>query len=692
MDQSQGRGIKLDARSEKYVTLLEIDNQKSGVLQTMFDSIECMNQLIQAAHPSGGWGYAPNQLGHPEPTSMVLLALSQQKALSPQSTKVLEEVKKQGIDFLLQQLQKDGSYRIERARPQAFWPTAISLFARTVLGDSLQSLKPSIDFLLQTRGRKVEKDPEIDEIMDIDILRVGWPWAMSNFSWVEPTSWAVLALRATGNGSHPRTLEGIQLLLDRAFDEGGINYGSRKILGRMTDPIPIPTALMLLALQGYSHPRIQSALHFLIENAKKSTDLEHLGWLKQVLQAYRDTHPLEEVIQQVDEQLLAVYLDQTKEGRPIPNIRRAFVLMSFASNTQGAFRLSEEARLPIPWDSFPERLPAESTTTEDSKSIFDKVKSIGRGMIVRGLEVMRQLPVCPNVSIARVDEYDQTLLPALQEQFNHFRAHVPLAGKRVVLKPNLVEWNPTKVINTNPLFVEAVIELCKMEGAAEIIVAEGPGHWRNVEFLVQESGLGAVLKKHNIRFVDINHDEPVKLLNLGRFTGLEYLYIAQTVVRAEVVISLPKLKTHHWAGATLSLKNLFGIMSGICYGWPKNELHWRGIPFSIVDIALTQTPHLAIVDGIVGMDGDGPLNGNARKANCVIMGADLPAVDATCCRLMGIDPLRVPYLALAAEKRLGRINENEINQVGLPIASLAQSFEMPPTIEKALLPKPAKAI
>ncbi len=87
-----------------------------------------------------------------------------------------------------------------------------------------------------------------------------------------------------------------------------------------------------------------------------------------------------------------------------------------------------------------------------------------------------------------------------------------------------------------------------------------------------------------------------------------------------MVISLPKLKTHHWAVATLSLKNLFGTLPGICYGWPKNELHWRGIDNSIVDIALTRTPDLAIVDGIVGMEGDGPLNGTPKPMGVLVMG------------------------------------------------------------------------
>jgi uncharacterized protein (DUF362 family) len=290
------------------------------------------------------------------------------------------------------------------------------------------------------------------------------------------------------------------------------------------------------------------------------------------------------------------------------------------------------------------------------------------------------------VHIARADSYEAPLADILAKQFEHFRPAVPLAGRRVVLKPNLVEYRREKVINTDPRFIDAVIDLCKREGAAEVVVAEGPGHWRNVQFLVNESGLGAVLAKHGVRFVDLNHDEPVKMLNLGRMTGLEYLYLARTVVTADVFVSLPKLKTHHWAGATLSLKNLFGTLPGICYGWPKNELHWRGIPNSIVDIACTHTPHLAIVDGIVGMEGDGPLQGTAKPVGALVMGADLVAVDATCCRLMKLTPERVPTLVYAALKRLGKLKEADIPQLGEPIDALATEFELPPLIERALIP------
>src|SRR4029077_16535916 len=131
------------------------------------------------------------------------------------------------------------------------------------------------------------------------------------------------------------------------------------------------------------------------------------------------------------------------------------------------------------------------------------------------------------VHIAPASDYEGDLADVLRRQYEHFRSQVPLAGKRVVLKPNLVEYRPSKVINTHPNVVAAAIELCKREGAGEIIVAEGPGHWRNVEHGVGPSGRGDVLRHYGVSFVDLNHDDPVKVVNLGRTTGLEHLYIAR---------------------------------------------------------------------------------------------------------------------------------------------------------------------
>src|SRR5262249_34037796 len=157
-----------------------------------------------------------------------------------------------------------------------------------------------------------------------------------------------------------------------------------------------------------------------------------------------------------------------------------------------------------------------------------------------------QPPTPADVHIARAADYNADLAGLLRRQYRTFRERVPLAGKRVLLKPNLVEYHRDKVINTHPNVVAAAIAPCPPGGAREVIVAEGPGHWRNVEYLVSASGLGDVLRHYGVPFVDLNHDEPVKMPNLGRLTGLEYLYLARTVATADVLISLPKLKTHHW--------------------------------------------------------------------------------------------------------------------------------------------------
>ena len=148
-----------------------------------------------------------------------------------------------------------------------------------------------------------------------------------------------------------------------------------------------------------------------------------------------------------------------------------------------------------------------------------------------------------------------------------------------------------------------------------------------------------------------------------------------TLRRADLIVSMPKMKTHHWAGVTLSLKNLFGVMPGVCYGWPKNVLHHAGIPESILDIAATVRPHLAIVDGIVGMEGDGPIMGTPRTSGVLVMGTNLPAVDATCARLMGIDPWRVAYLANASG-RLGPISQSHISQLGESVEPLVQHYQL----------------
>ena len=184
-----------------------------------------------------------------------------------------------------------------------------------------------------------------------------------------------------------------------------------------------------------------------------------------------------------------------------------------------------------------------------------------------------------------------------------------------------------------------------------------------------------MLERSHLDFIDLNHDQVQFVPNRFGATSLRELALPETLRRSDLIVSLPKLKTHHLAGVTLSLKNFFGVMPGIIYGWPKNVLHHVGIGSSILDIAAAVRPHLAIVDGIIGMEGDGPIMGTPRHAGVLVLGTNLPAVDATCSRLMEINPSRIGYLA-AASGRLGPIAERHIEQRGETIKDMARRFEL----------------
>jgi uncharacterized protein (DUF362 family) len=147
------------------------------------------------------------------------------------------------------------------------------------------------------------------------------------------------------------------------------------------------------------------------------------------------------------------------------------------------------------------------------------------------------------------------------------------------------------------------------------------------------------------------------------------------LLQSDFVISVPKLKTHHWAGMTCSMKNLFGTIPGAVYGWPKNVLHQFGISNSIVDLTSTIRPGLAIVDAVVAMEGDGPIMGKPRSLGFVAMGTDPVAVDATCARVIGLAPERMAYLKNASSF-LGLIDESRIMHRGETPARYATQFDV----------------
>lgn len=276
------------------------------------------------------------------------------------------------------------------------------------------------------------------------------------------------------------------------------------------------------------------------------------------------------------------------------------------------------------------------------------------------------------VFVLKAESYEKDLTGGIRRAVK--AAGIAVRGKTVLLKPNLVEFSRATAINTHPVFVASVMEALLSMGAAQVRIGEGPGHRRDTWTLAEEAGYFDAVPGFEDRFVDLNRDDVEQAGNLGQWGPL---WAPMSLLAADLIVSLPKMKTHHWAGVTLSMKNLFGTVPGSLYGWPKNVLHHYGIDNAIVKLAATYAAKtVAIVDGIVGMEGNGPIQGKARAAGVIVAGANLPAVDATCCRLMGVEPARVRSLEMA--QHLGPVDAEWIEQRGENPAALRQEFELIP--------------
>ena len=278
----------------------------------------------------------------------------------------------------------------------------------------------------------------------------------------------------------------------------------------------------------------------------------------------------------------------------------------------------------------------------------------------------------PLVSVTLAPAYTQELYESIRHILSEHKVQV--RGKRVLLKPNLVDYDADAPINTHPLVVHAAMEAFSALGAAEVRIAEGPGLRRDTLDLAEAAGYFQVIPGFESIFTDLNVDQ-TSLVRLKRpDSPLESLYLPRTALGADLLVSLPKMKTHHWAVATLGMKNLFGLVPGGIYGWPKNILHWAGIHGAAADIHRVIPRSFTIVDGIIGMQGNGPLQGQPKAAGVIVAGEDMVAVDATCCRIMGIDPAKLEYLATS--NGLGNFFEADIQQRGEEIASVRTNFQL----------------
>jgi hypothetical protein len=169
-------------------------------------------------------------------------------------------------------------------------------------------------------------------------------------------------------------------------------------------------------------------------------------------------------------------------------------------------------------------------------------------------------PARSRVAIISAVGYSEGLADSLTRAPHMFRLN--LCDKSVLLRPNFVEYIAGIEVNTNPVLVSAAAEAFRNLGARCVVAAEGPGHQRDTYLVLAESRLEAQPLRQKLTFVDLNRDELIKVATRANYTGLNHLWLPRTVLAADFVVSMPKIKTHHWAGVTLSMKNIFRHCAG----------------------------------------------------------------------------------------------------------------------------------
>ena len=296
----------------------------------------------------------------------------------------------------------------------------------------------------------------------------------------------------------------------------------------------------------------------------------------------------------------------------------------------------------------------------------------GGKRIVNGTYQVAIIP-CPSYD-------DSILLHAITVGWKKTK-HPEVKNKRVLIKPNLVEYSLQRPVTTDVNLVKALVRFLRERGAREVIIAEGPGHRRDTEAVWKKAGYSDLKNECAVPLIDLNYDD-LKVVKMVSYKDslIKHLYLPKTVLSADLIISVPKMKTHHWVGLTLSMKNMIGIVPGIKYGWPKNIIHWNGIENSIVEINATIPTQYTIVDGVIGMEGDGPIMGSPKKVGALIMGDNALAVDSTSARIMGLVPERIGYIKTAHKNGLGALKEEEITLTASGMEAFKADFDLIPEL------------
>lgn len=298
----------------------------------------------------------------------------------------------------------------------------------------------------------------------------------------------------------------------------------------------------------------------------------------------------------------------------------------------------------------------------------------------------------PSVSIARCSDYAaatvESALDAVLSPLGGMASFVS-EGQRVLIKVNLLSRAlPEKAVTTHPEVVRAIIRSVRASGGVPIVGDSpgGPNPHSQVKRIWQDSGIGAVCAAEGAELV-LFDDDCVRVQDVpGEF--YQSFTLGRMVAEADVLITVPKFKTHALMMFTGAVKNLFGCIPGL----DKAQYHLK-VPdrddfgSMLVDVMLACKPTLAVMDAVVGMEGDGPAGGTPRQIGALLASRDCPALDVVASAVAGLDPMEVYTNKAAARRGLGPRSVEDVDVVGAAWTDIApHGFELPTPDAAARMP------
>ena len=248
------------------------------------------------------------------------------------------------------------------------------------------------------------------------------------------------------------------------------------------------------------------------------------------------------------------------------------------------------------------------------------------------------------------------------------------SGARVVIKPNICNAkNPDGMVLTNFDIIESVVALAK-KATSDITIVESDNISGTAEKRVVESGLMKRIDEWGVKFKNLSRDESEE----HEVAGVRFR-LPKTVLEADYFINLPKMKTEGHVLVTLSMKNLFGVI----VEEKKNKFH-KHLDSLLPYLSKVVRQDLIIADGIVCMEGNGPVVGTPKCLDLVVVGTNPVEVDSVCSRIMGIDPREVKHIVNASKIGVGDMDLEKIEVLCTPLNDVCTVFEKPYSLRATL--------